>query len=163
MRLRSTVCDNMALPAVGSHMDAMVAASKAPAPFGALDPQVASDILCLRDLFLERRVAIAKMTGRPSWRDPLRDELLRLVVINHASGKVEPSTHYYMVCKHYGSTPVVRRKIGEMVRLGLLTLVPSGSDRRSTEVWPTERLISTYNSEIPAFRSKVIEILRDYL
>ena len=103
------------------------------------------------------------MMGRPSWRDPLRDELLRLVVINHALEKVQPSTYYYTACKHYGSAPVVRRKIGELVRPGLLVLVPSGTDRRSTEVWPTERLIASYNSEIPEFRKRVIRMLSTYL
>ena len=146
-----------------AHIDMMAIASKAPAPFGALDPQVASDILRLRDLFLERREAISRMTGRPSWRDPLRDELLRLVVINHATEKVQPSTYYYTACKHYGSAPVVRRKIGELARLGLLALVPSDTDRRSTEVWPTEKLILAYNSEIPEFRKRVIQMLSAYL
>lgn len=140
----------------------MAIASRA-APFGALNPQVAADILRLRDLFLERRAAIARMTGRPSWRDPLRDELLRLVVINHASERVEPATRYYAACRQYGSAPVVRRKIAELMQAGLLTLVPSTSDHRSTEVWPTQKLIDAYNAEIPAFRRKVIEMLRGCL
>lgn len=153
----------MALRKKPEQCGGMAKASHVPAPFGALDPEVATDILNLRDLVLERRASIAKMTGRPSWRDPLRDELLRLVVINHAGRTVGPTTHYYAVCRHYASAPIVRRKIEELVRFGLLTLAPAENDQRSTLVWPTEKLIGAYNSEIPAFRRRVIEMVRAYL
>lgn len=137
-------------------------ADGAPARLGELDPSVVKDILCLRDLVIERRKAIMRLTGGSGWRNPLRDELIRLVTIDYADGKIHPVSHYQEICQQYGSLPTIRFEIERLARVEVFALVRSATDRRARDVWPTQRLIDTYNAEFPALRSLVARHISRY-
>jgi hypothetical protein len=105
-------------------------------------------------------IALADLLKVKRPRSPLRDQIMRRIVLCFGDGRLKPISHYERVCAGFGSRTAVQRQIHDLEWLGLIFLRHvEGS--RSIRVIPSERLIGWYEKMAEELRSLVRNRLAD--
>ncbi|MBV9655822.1 MAG: hypothetical protein JOZ42_14805 [Acetobacteraceae bacterium] len=130
-----------------------------PADFGSLDPEVSRDLAVLQEFAANRERHIAGLFGRTVRADPLRDKLLRVILLAFAEGKHMRVSHFVEECRSHGTPPSVRASINFLVEGGLVQLEPDPSHPRARLVRPTRKLVHFYNEQMPRLREEVARLL----
>jgi hypothetical protein len=133
------------------------------AEFDTLDAQAAADIGLLREFTLNRERHMARLFGRTVRRSPLRDELLRLVMLNFAQGALERVATYVRACADFATGPSVRSEIETLVSTGVVVLVRDEMHPRAYLVAPTTRVVAFYNEQMPRLRHELLLLARAQL
>ena len=126
---------------------------------GSLHPEVASDIAVLHEFFGNRDRLIARLFGRAVRRNPVRDELLRQVMLQFASGVQRSTSFYIRACSFLATAPSVRSELTLLAHAELIRLCDNTSDKRAKLVAPTAPLVNWYNEHMPSLRREVMALL----
>ncbi|MBV8817341.1 MAG: hypothetical protein JO022_03225 [Acidobacteriaceae bacterium] len=129
------------------------------AEFGALDPEVAQDIALLREFAANRQRQLNRLLGRNLRHSPLRDELLRLIILSFAASRHQRISFYVRSCAVYATEPSVRIEIEQLASAGLILLTRDRLHSRALLVVPTCKLVRFYNEQMPRLRHEVMSLL----
>lgn len=133
------------------------------ATFGALNAHVAADIAILQEFFSNRDRIMAQLFGRPLRRNPVRDELLRLIMLEFSQENQRRIAFYVRACSCHATAPSIRSELDLLVHADLIRLVDEPYDRRAKSVAPTTKLVSFYNERIPQLRKEVLSLIEQRL
>lgn len=111
--------------------------------------------------FLESREgAIAELIG-PDYRpDPLRDELMRLVCLNFAEGQARSLRQYQDDLISRWTNAAIEEAVDALSSAHLVMSDPKRDVERRGLIWPTKRLVSFYNTQMPELLEVAVKILR---
>ena len=129
------------------------------APFGSLDPEVARDIALLREFAANRHRHMNRLLGRTLRHSPLRDELIRLILLSFATSRHQRLAFYVRACTAYATEPWVRVEVDRLVSEGLIILTRDELHPRALLINPTVKLIEFYNHYMARLRSEVTLLL----
>jgi hypothetical protein len=130
------------------------------APLDSLDPQVAADIIVLREFTMNRERHMAQLFGRKVRRSPARDELLRLITLALSRREHLRVSTYLRICRDFASGPSIRAEIDTLVHAGLVILDRDPAHPRAFLVLPTTKLVTFYNEQLPRLRDEVAQLLQ---
>ncbi len=122
---------------------------------GSLQADVLADLVALRRFVDARDRALDSLFGRKLARSYLRDELLRMVVIEFGFGRMRTIAHYQKACPHLGTSAAVRGELHLLAELGLIIYLPSESDRNALQIGPSQKLIDWYSGQMPQLMDEV--------
>ena len=94
------------------------------APAGSLPPDVLADLVALRNFLEGRDRALEVLIGRKLPRSHLRDELIRMVVIEFGFDRSRTIADYQKACAHLGGHAAVRGELHLMGESGLVMFMP---------------------------------------
>ena len=132
-----------------------------PAKLGSLPSELYVDLGRFRDFAVMREKALTEIMGAPHRGSQLRECILRQMMLAFAEDRILRVSEYQRLCARFASPPAVRTEIGRMESRKVLILQPNKADRRSTEVWPTERIIRWYKDNIPELRRKLFRLFNE--
>jgi hypothetical protein len=78
------------------------------------------------------------------------------MMLAFAEDRILRVSEYQRLCARFASPPAIRTEIGRLEARKVLTLQPNKQDRRSIEVWPTQRIIWWYKDNIPDLKKKLL-------
>ena len=116
---------------------------------GSLQADILADLVALRRFYEARDRAFDALVGRKLPRSHLREELLRMVVIEFGFGQLRTVAHYEKVCAPLGSSAAIRGELHLLAELGLVLYLPAETDRKALQVGPTQTLVDWYASQMP--------------
>ena len=125
---------------------------------GSVAADVLADLILLREFFANRDLALARLLGSRGGHVRLRDEMLRLAVIEFGQGRTRNLAFFVFECSALGSTSAVRNEIRRLAMFGCLNLRDDVLDTRSTLVVPTEKLVRWYCQQMPRATDEVQRI-----
>ena len=118
-------------------------------PAAAVGPATAALARILREYDEGRRRAFDRLLGRRYRPSPLRDELIRMAILDCQAGTPRRITDYRVLLAHLGSRPAVHEEVRRLVDAGLMAVEPGVRPRRGAVVRPTQRLVDWYAAQIP--------------
>jgi hypothetical protein len=130
------------------------------AELGLLTDIVAADVAMLQSFFSAREAQMATLFGRKLRRNPVRDELIRLVVLEYAAGHRRRPAYYIKKCASLATAPSVRSELHLLQHVGLIVMIRDATHAKASLVAPTQRLIDFYNFQMPGLRQTIIELLK---
>ena len=124
---------------------------------GSLAADALADLVVLQEFAQDRDRALQRLFGQRLGRSHLRDELIRLVVIDFGLGQSRSLRAYQKACAPIGSASATREACRMMSDLGLFVLasVPRDKSRSATLVLPTQRLVDWYSAQMPKMLDQV--------
>ena len=131
-----------------------------PAMPGTLRPGVLADLVGLRSFLDGRDRQLEVLFNSKLPRSHLRDELIRMVVIEFGFGRLRSLAHYRRSCKHLGTPGETVRELHRLVEHGLAVLLPGERNHRVWHIAPSQRLVDWYSSQLPRFMAEVEAYLR---
>ena len=132
------------------------------APLGSFDSRDARDLRAIEEFLVWRDQGINQLFGVKRPPNRLRDSLMRQILIAFSEGRVRPISYYRGVCARIGSRMGVQREVHTLESYGLVILRPSERDRRTIQVWPTEKLIEWFQRSLVEVRRILDRELREY-
>lgn len=126
-----------------------------PATPGTLNDEALEDLITLQGFIEDRYETLQRLIGRRLGRSQLRDELIRMVVIDFGRGVQRNMAAYQRLCLHLGSVSATRGELHLLADVRLFALVVLPDNRRSTLVLPTQRLIDWYSEQMPGLLEQV--------
>jgi hypothetical protein len=129
------------------------------APPGSLEAGPLNDLIVLRQFELNRDKVLARLFGVKLRRSRLREEMLRILVIEFGLGHTRQVSFFIKECKALGSASAVRLEISRLCSLGLTILRDDPEDARSARVVPTQKIISFYNTQMPRISPELEDFL----
>jgi hypothetical protein len=130
------------------------------APLGALPSEVRRDMQRIRDFAVLREQMIRDLTGSLRTNN-LRECLIREIMLAYSENRIGRISDYERSCKSLASAPAVRTELRRLQERGAVALCPSKTDRRVTDVWPSERMVNWYATKIPEFSEKISRIFSE--
>ncbi len=129
------------------------------ADVGLLSEVVASDVAMLQRFFAARERQMSILFGRTLRRHPVRDELMRLLILEYAAGRRRRPAHYIKECASLATAPSVRSELHLLEHAGLVKMIDDDSHQGASLVAPTRKLIDFYNGQMPRLRETILELL----
>lgn len=120
-----------------------------PAEAGSLAAEALADLIALRKFVEARDNALESLLGGTLKRSPIRDELMRLIVIEFGFGRVRNVAFYTRTCAHVDNSSEVERELYLLDELRVVILTPGGKDGRTLDVVPTKKLVDWYSRVMP--------------
>ncbi len=130
------------------------------ADVGLLSEDVAADVAMLQNFFATRERQMSALFGKTLRRHPVRDELMRLLILEYAAGRRRRPAHYIKECASLATAPSVRSELHLLEHSGLVKLIDDVSHKGASLVAPTRKLIDFYNDQMPRLREAVLELLK---
>ena len=130
-----------------------------PATPGSLHPRVVGDLRLLLQFFADREILWRQQFGPRLKPTPLRDLLVRTVLLDFGEGKRPHVADYQRMLKGQVAAATIRNELRRFEDSGLIVVVPEAADRRQRAVLPTEKLVRFYNDVVPS----LIEVLEEIL
>ena len=130
-----------------------------PADAGSLDPEVASDIRILDEFLRDRDRALGRLMGRRVKPSPVRDTLVRQIILNFAEGRIERIAAYQKSAPAPATKTGIRRDLDLLEATGLIFQRPDPSDARAVLVVPSTKLVQFYNDAMPRLASEIRRLL----
>ena len=130
------------------------------AELGLLTDVVAADVAMLQNFFSARETQMAALFGRKLRRNPVRDELIRLVVLEYAAGRRRRPAYYIKKCASLATAPSIRSELYLLQHVGLIVMVDDVTHAKASLAAPTRKLIDFYNFQMPGLRQTIIELLK---
>lgn len=120
-----------------------------PAKRGTLDPDAHRELIVMQHFLTQRDKAMDELLGMRLRRSRLRDEVIRLVVIEFGHDRAHHLSFYQTACAGLASSFAVRDEIRRLAGLEIVLMMPDPKDHRSVCIEPTQRLIDFYSEEMP--------------
>lgn len=120
-----------------------------PAAPGSLPASAVNDLITLRAFERHRDKLLEQLFGSKMRRSRLREEIIRLAVLEHGLGRSRTTAYYKRECAALGSTTAIRQEIARCVSFQLLILEEDPDDLRAQRVIVTQRLVNWYVSLLP--------------
>lgn len=127
---------------------------------GTLDATDLRDIKLIEDCLAWRDTAVERLFGRRRPRNPLRDGIIRRVVIRFGEGALESLAYYQRACTRLGSETAIRREVHLLEDFGLIILRAAQDRKRVIVVVPTQRLLDWYAWSLNDLRMILSERIR---
>lgn len=124
------------------------------APFETLDAHTAAYLAMLDAFLAEREASAARLFGRTMPVSPVRDKLLRMIVLTFSERRIIRLSHYVRSCSRIASAPTVRTELDRMRRAGLIVILADPTHVRGQLIAPTEKLIRFHQAGMDAFRER---------
>ena len=126
---------------------------------GSLSVEAAEDLRLLMLFFERRDQAIAQALKCRVRRNPLKDAIVRRMLVEFGDDHLLQVSDYQHELAHEGSRSAIRHEIGELEGLGALIVTQRGRDRRGRLVTPTQLIVTFYNSALPNLRDDAAKLL----
>lgn len=130
-----------------------------PARPGSLHPEALQDLILLRQFFHARDQALTVLLDASAHRSPLRDELLRRVMIEFGEGRSRRMSFYQDECVFIAGRFATRDEILRLNEFGVLCLINDATHKRAVLVEPSQSLVDWYSNQMPRLR----QVLRNLL
>jgi hypothetical protein len=130
-----------------------------PAAAGSMTAVVLADLRIVQSFMTARDQALQGLLGRRSYRNHVREEIIRSVVIEFGSDRVQGISFYQRELANYGSSNAIRDEIRKLVTLGVLFVAPNPADKRATQVFPTRKLVNWYLTVMPRISDEINAII----
>src|SRR5689334_8337224 len=115
-----------------------------PAAPGSLSRAAMHDLIVMRAFLRSRHEAFAAFIGSNMRRSILRDEVVRLALLEHALGRSPRLSRFQSELSSFGSKFAVRDEVQRLSRLGALVLGKDTTNARAVVVSPSQRLADWY-------------------
>ena len=122
---------------------------------GTLDPGVLADLVALRNFLENRERALEGLFGQSLPRSPLRDELIRTMVIEFGFGRLHTKAHYRRKCAHFGQPADVIAEMERLANNGLAVFLPGGGHHEAWHIAPSQKLVDWYSHQMPRLMTEV--------
>ena len=129
------------------------------ADLGTLHPEAASDIIVLHEFMLNRDRLLQGLFGRKLRRNPVRDDLIRRIMIEFARGGHQRVPYYIKAVTVSAAPATIRTELELLMHSGLIELQAELADKRTSLVVPTTKLVNFYNEQMPRLRVEVMRLL----
>lgn len=132
----------------------MAKGTSPPAPFGLLDSAAFRTAVLLEEFFLTRDQALQRGLGRVLKRSPVREQLIRTIILQYAVGLSRHLSFYQEQLADLSGRSSVAAEARLLVDAGLVVLRTDPADKRAQSVLPTVRMIAWYNEETARIREE---------
>lgn len=121
-----------------------------PTETGSLLPEAQLGLRVLIAFFEAREDALNRLLGRDYRTNPIRDEMMRRVCLDHAAGQTRSLAAYQKDLGRFWSKTSIARALDALVATNLVSILDDPSDHRARLIKPTGKLIGFYNEFMPS-------------
>lgn len=132
-----------------------------PAEEGALNSDTLRDLMVFRDFWARRDAAMAALLKRKLPPTRLRDELVRLILIEFGHGRHNRLSFYQRELAAFAGSFAVRDEVHRLAKMGVLVLENDPSDRRALIVRPASSLVHWCENHISVLRNEMRRLFID--
>ena len=126
---------------------------------GSLPAEALSDLKIWLDFNTRRDRIMDALFGLQLPRSPLRDDLVRRVLVEFGDGLSRPVSYYVEKCQAIAGATAVKSEITVLANLGVLLLDPKTPNPSSYCVGPSQRLVDWYAQAMPSLRAEAERLL----
>ncbi len=126
---------------------------------GSLPAEALSDLKIWLDFNTRRDRIMDALFGLQLPRSPLRDDLVRRVLVEFGDGLSLPVSYYIEKCQAVAGAAAVKSEITVLANLGILLLTPNPANLSSYCVGPSQRLVDWYAQTMPSLRAEAERLL----
>jgi hypothetical protein len=125
-----------------------------PAELGSLSPEALRDLWLLHEFTRARQTLFAAFAVKRLRRNPQRDEILRLVLLEFGQGRHRRLSFYQRELGTQGSKFATRDEVHRLAQIGVLILENDPTDARSLLVKPSAQFVDWYSNQVPRLKSE---------
>jgi hypothetical protein len=130
-------------------MDRMPPKMPEPTASGSLSPDAMRDLWVWQEFARARRQMFSAFLGANIRGNPHRDELLRLILLEHGRGQHRRLSFYVREMNAGWGRAAIRDEIDRLSHLGVLILENDPNDARAMLVRPSARFVDWYTNQVP--------------
>jgi hypothetical protein len=112
------------------------------------------DLMVMRAFIQARHEAFAAFVGVKMRRSVMRDEIVRIALLEHAKGRSPRLSHFQSELAKFGSKFAVRDEILRLSHRGVLVLGKETENGRGVVVRPSQGLADWYETQLPRVKTE---------
>ena len=125
---------------------------------GSLPRQALSDLILLRSFYSARDRALRGLFGAGLRRNQLRDEIVRLCLIEFGHDRIRRVSFYQSEFRNLASRSSIQDEIRTLAALRLLVTRPDPANRSAVLVAPTKGTVAFYSNSVALLADDVRQI-----